>query len=251
MTKPILVLLTRRFAYAAGDVKTPSRRHGWTFAARGVTARLILCALLTFAGLALDGRVAIASSGAATPTELTEPIEQLNASLVKVMKAGRTLTFQQRYDLLTPAITRAFNLRLIVESAAAERWASLPPAQQQALIEAFQRYAVSLCASYFDDDEGERFELLPTTLKTEKGDPIVKVKIVPGNPGDDVHVLSYTMQKNGSAWQATDVVIDGFVSFAAVKQAELHAILWSQGAPALLARLQQLAAELSNRHTAR
>jgi len=64
-----------------------------------------------------------------------------------------------------------------------------------------------------------------------------------------VHVLSYTMQKSGSQWQAIDVVIDGFVSFAAVKQAELRAILLSKGAPALLTRLQQLAAEFSERAT--
>jgi phospholipid transport system substrate-binding protein len=196
--------------------------------------------------LVLCGYIAIARPSFAAPSELTEPIEQLNAGLLNVMKAGKNLTFQQRYDLLAPAIMRAFNLKLIVERAAGERWDSLPAAQQQALIETFQRYAVAMCASYFDDYAGERFELLPAT-KTEKGDPVVKVKILPGNPSDDTHVLSYTMQKNGPQWQAIDVVIDGFVSFTAVKEAELRAILLSKGAPALLARLQQLVAQLSDK----
>jgi phospholipid transport system substrate-binding protein len=214
--------------------------------ARGVSARLAPYVRVSFVGLVFCGQIAAASVSFAAPSELTDPIEQLNAGLLKVMKAGKTLTFQQRYDLLAPAIIRAFNLKFIVESAAGDRWASLAPVQQQALVETFQRYAVAICASHFEDYAGERFELLPAA-KTEKGDPVVKVKILPGNPSDDVHVLSYTMQKNGSEWQAIDVVIDGFVSFAAVKEAELRAILWSKGAPALLIRLQQLAEALSDK----
>ena len=207
---------------------------------RGIPAHLAWYVRASFVGLVFCGQIAVASFSFAAPSELTDPIEQLNAGLLKVMKAGKTLTFQQRYDLL------AVNLKFIVESAAGDRWGSLPPAQQQALVETFQRYAVAMCASHFGDYAGERFELMPAA-KTEKGDPVVKVKILPGNPSDDVHVLSYTMQKNGAEWQAIDVVIDGFVSFAAVKEAELRAILWSKGAPALLIRLQQLAEALSDK----
>jgi phospholipid transport system substrate-binding protein len=213
---------------------------------RGIPAHLAWYVRASFVGLVFCGQIAVASFSFAAPSELTDPIEQLNAGLLKVMKAGKTLTFQQRYDLLAPAIIRAFNLKFIMESAAGDRWGSLSPAQQQALVETFQRYAVAMCASHFGDYAGERFELLPAA-KTEKGDPVVKVKILPGNPSDDVHVLSYTMQKNGAEWQAIDVVIDGFVSFAAVKEAELRAILWSKGAPALLIRLQQLAEALSDK----
>jgi phospholipid transport system substrate-binding protein len=210
------------------------------------SARSAFCARLILVGLVFCGHLAAACLSFAAPSDLTEPIEQLNAGLLNVMKAGKSLTFQQRYDLLAPAITRAFNLKLIVESAAGARWGSVPAEQQKALVETFQRYAVALCASYFDDYAGERFEVLPAA-KTENGDLVVKVKVLPGKPSDDTHVLSYTMQKNGPQWQAVDVVMDGFVSFAAVKEAELHAILWSKGAPALLAQLQQMVARLSDK----
>ena len=221
------------------------RLRGRALGLRGGSTRLEPYRRLAFIGLVFCGQIAFASSSFATSTDLTAPIEQLNAGLLKVMKAGKTLTFQQRYDLLAPVIIRAFNLKFLVENAAGERWNALPPTQQQALVETFQHYAVAMCASYFDDYAGERFELLPAAT-TEKGDPVVKVKILPGNPSDDVHVLSYTMQKNGPDWQAIDVVMDGFVSFAAVKQAELRAILLSKGPAALLTRLQQLVADLSD-----
>ena len=246
MTKQTLPTLRGRIARAAVCPIKGLRDGAPAFNARGVSARLAWSLRASFVGLMFCGQIAFANLSFAGSSELTDPIEQLNAGVLKVMKAGKTLTFQQRYELLAPAIIRAVNLKFIVESAAGDRWASLPPAQQQALVETFQRYAVALCASHFEDYAGERFELLPAA-KTEKGDPVVKVKIVPGNPSDDVHVLSYTMQKNGPEWQAIDVVIDGFVSFAAVKEAELRAILWSKGAPALLSRLQQLAEGLADK----
>lgn len=242
--------LISRFACRAVGLTRWLTRRGRAPGVRGGSARLASCGRLAFIGLVLYGQFAIASSSFAASSDLTTPIEQLNAGLLKVMKAGKALTFQQRYDLLAPVIIRAFNLKFIVENAAGERWDALPPTQQQALVENFQHYAVAMCASYFDDYAGERFELLPAA-KTEKGDPVVKVKVLPGNPSDDVHVLSYTMQKNGSDWQAIDVVMDGFVSFAAVKQAELRAILLSKGPAALLTRLQQLVAELSDGHPAK
>jgi phospholipid transport system substrate-binding protein len=244
MAKQMPPTLNSRVAHSAVRWIKDLKGGDQGFAARGVAVRLGWRLRLSLVGLVFCGQVAVASFSFAAPSELTDPIEQLNAGLLKVMKAGKTLTFQQRYDLLAPAISRAVNLKFIMKSAAGDRWDSLPAAQQQALVETFQRYAVAMCASHFEDYAGERFELLPAA-KTEKGDPVVKVKIVPGNPRDDVHVLSYTMQKNGAEWQAVDVVIDGFVSFAAVKEAELRAILWSKGAPELLVRLQQLAEALS------
>lgn len=248
MAKQMPPTLNGRVAGAAVRWIEGLKSGGPALHACGVSAHLAWSVRASFVGLVLCGQIATASFSFAGPAELTDPIEQLNAGLLKVMMAGKTLTFQQRYDLLAPAIIRAFNLKFIVESAAGDRWNSLPPAQQQALVETFQRYAVAMCASHFGDYAGERFELLPAA-RTEKGDPVVKVKILPGNPSDDVHVLSYTMQKNGAEWQAIDVVIDGFVSFAAVKEAELRAILWSKGAPALLIRLQQLAEALSEKAT--
>lgn len=80
-----------------------------------------------------------------------------------------------------------------------------------------------------------------------EGRPGVKAKILPGNPTDDVHVLSYTLQRNGSDWQAIDVGMGGFVSFAAVKQTELRAVLWSKAALALRNRPQELATELADK----
>jgi phospholipid transport system substrate-binding protein len=243
----------QNLAARASDVNANADLVGWPRRRRCAryrqgTTHLLADTRSKFVCLAYCALVIVGGPGSTAASEVTEPIEQLDVVLLKVMKAGKALTFQQRYEALAPAITRAFNLDSVVQSAAGARWASLTSEQQKALTETFQRYAVSMCASHFNDYGGERFELLPEA-KTENGDPAVKVRILPGNQGDDVHVLSYTMQKNGSDWQAIDVVIDGFVSFAAVKKAELRSILWTEGATALLARLQRLTTELSDKNS--
>jgi phospholipid transport system substrate-binding protein len=192
--------------------------------------------------LALLDAVSPAHAGSA----LSAPIEEFNARLVQVMQAGKTLQFQQRYTLLASTITRTFDLAFLLQNAVGAHWAMLIPEQRAALNEAFQQYAVSLCAAYFDNYSGERFEIAGE-MKTSGGDPIVLVKIWPGDPKEDVHTLSYVMRQAGSEWRATDVVMDRQISLAALALAQIRALLSNHGDAGLLSRLQQTTTELSHR----
>jgi len=156
------------------------------------------------------------------------------------------MQFQQRYAVLAPTITRAFDLTFLMQSAIGAHWALLTVEQRTALIEAFQQYAVSLCAAYFDDYSGQRFEVLGET-KTSSGDPSILVKILPGDVTDDVHTLSYVMRQVGSEWKAMDVVMDRQISLAALVLDQIRALLSNYGDAGLLARLKQTTAELSQR----
>jgi len=193
--------------------------------------------------------LAVALFGAAYSAQaasaLSAPIEELNARFLAVMKAGKTMQFQQRYALLLPTITRVFDLTFLLQSAMGGHWALLTPEQRTALTEAFQQYAVSICAAYFDDYSGVRFEILGET-KTSDGDPIVLVKIWPGDVNDDVHTLGYVMRQAGAEWKAKDVVMDRQISLSTVALAQIRALLSNHGDAELLARLQQTTAELSH-----
>ena len=194
--------------------------------------------------LAAGFLAAVSSAQAASGP--TAPIDELNARFVQVMRAGKTLQFQQRYTLLAPTITRTFDLASLLQNAVGTHWATLIPEQRAALTEAFQQYAVSLCATYFDNYSGERFEIVGEA-KTSGGDSIVLVKIWPGDPKEDVHTLSYVMRQAGSEWRATDVVMDRQISLAALALAQIRALLSNHGDAGLLSRLQQTTTELSQR----
>jgi len=175
-------------------------------------------------------------------SEVTAPIEQLDAGLLQAMQAGKAAPFQPRYDLLAPLVTRAVDLDAILQGGVGPGWSSLPPDQQAALKAAFQHYSVATYVSHFDEFAGERFELYPPAAG---GDPVVRVKIVPGKPGDDTHVLGYVMRQTGGTWKAIDVTADSSISQVVAQQEEIRSLVRSSGPAGLLARLQQKTQELS------
>jgi phospholipid transport system substrate-binding protein len=177
---------------------------------------------------------------------VSAPIEELNDRFLQVMKAGKAIQFQQRYAILAPTITRTFDLPFLMQSAIGAHWASLTAEQRTGLIEAFEQYAVSLCATYFDGNSGQRFEIVGE-MKTSTGDPSILVKILPGDATDDVHTLSYVMRQAASEWKVIDVVMDRQISLAALALDQIRALLSNYGDAGLLARLQQTTAELSRR----
>src|SRR5579864_354809 len=187
------------------------------------------------------GAFALSFSRLAMASDVTAPIEQLDAGLLQVMKAGKGAPFQQRYDVLAPLVARAVELDGILQGGVGPTWTSLSPAQQAALKTAFQRYSIATYVSHFDEFAGERFELYPPAAA---GEPVVRVKIVPGKPGDDTHVLGYTMRQTPAGWKAVDVTADSSISQVVVQQEEIRSLVRSSGADGLLARLQQKTAEL-------
>jgi phospholipid transport system substrate-binding protein len=156
-----------------------------------------------------------AFSHLAIASDLTVPIEQLDAGLLQVMKAGKSAPFKQRYDVLAPLVTRAVDLDTILEGGVGPGWASLPSAEQAALKAAFQRYSIATYVSHFDDFAGERFDLYAPAAG---GNPVVQVKIVPGKLGDDTHVLRYAMRQTPDGWKAIDVTADSSISQVVAQQ---------------------------------
>jgi phospholipid transport system substrate-binding protein len=193
--------------------------------------RLLFCTGALLLGFS---RMAIAS-------DVTAPIEQLDAGLLQVMKAGKGVPFQQRYDVLAPLVIRAVELDGILQGGVGPTWVSLPPSQQEALKTAFQHYSIATYVSHFDEFAGERFELYPPAA----GDPVVRVKIVPAKPGDNTHLLGYTMRQAPVGWKVIDVTVDSTISQVVVQQEEIRSLIRSSGTDGLLARLQQKTTELS------
>ena len=187
-------------------------------------------------GLLLAVALLGAASDAFAASAVTAPIEELNDRFLQVMKASKTMQFQQRYAVLAPTIKRAFDLPFLMQSAIGTHWASLTAEQRTGLIEAFEQYAVSLCAAYFDDYSGQRFEIVGE-MKTSTGDPSILVKILPGDATDDVHTLSYVMRQAASEWKVIDVVMDRQISLAALALDQIRALLSNYGDAGLLARL--------------
>jgi phospholipid transport system substrate-binding protein len=170
----------------------------------------------------------------------TAVIEHFYADLLAVMKAGRQLSFNDRYSRLTPAISRAFNLALMSRIAVGPDWAKFQPPQQQRISDAFSRYTISIWANRFDDYSGERFEVDPNPTANTNGS-LIKSRLIKAN-GERVG-LDYLMRQS-PAWQVIDVYLSGTVSELATRRSEFASVLQREGADGLVRLLEARIASL-------
>ena len=169
-------------------------------------------------------------------------IQHFYDALLSVMKEGKHLSFEQRYQRLAPVISQAFNLPLMSRLAVGPEWAKLQPAQQQALTDAFSRYTISVYANRFDDYSGERFAVDPNPTTNANG--VVVQSSLTKTDGEKV-VLNYLMRQGaGGAWQVIDVYLSGTISELATRRSEFATTLQQGGADALVKLLEQRIAAL-------
>jgi len=169
-------------------------------------------------------------------------IERFYAQLLAVMKEGKRLTFDQRFQRLAPAVAQTFDLGLMTRIAVGPGWTQIAADQQQRLAGAFTRYTISNYARRFDDWGGERFEVSPTTTANANG-VIVDSRIIKSN-GEPV-TLKYLMHQDGAgAWKVMDVYLSGTVSELAARRSEFASVLQRSGADGLVRMIDEKTAAL-------
>jgi phospholipid transport system substrate-binding protein len=186
--------------------------------------------------------VLLGPAGGAIASEVTAPVEQLQAGLIEIMKAGKAAPFRQRYETIGPVIGRTFDLQVILRQVVGLRWTTLPPDQQAALEEAFRRYTIASYVANFDGYSGERFEVLPS-VTVVGANRVVETRIVPAS--GQAHVLAYVMQQTSGGWRVVDVLADGSISRVAAQRSEIRSVLADGGGTGLLVSLRRKTAELS------
>ena len=162
-------------------------------------------------------------------------------TLLNTMKNGRSLGQSGRYARLAPVVDRVFDVPSMTRLAIGSSWASLPPAQQEQLTEAFRHYIAATYADRFDSWSGEQLQV--TGEQPYNGNVIVQTKIV--KPNGEATTLNYMMRQNQGSWQISDVYLDGTISQLAVQRSEFNSILRREGIEGLVMALNRKADLLS------
>jgi phospholipid transport system substrate-binding protein len=207
-------------------------------------SRRTLFAVAAIAALIASFDPARAQSAAPTPAGAgpVQTIQSFYGGLLAEMKAAKGLSFDQRYQLLQPAIERTFDLPLMTRIAIGPEWVNLPAAEQQDLAAAFARYTISTYASQFDGYSGERFVVDPTPVSNPNG-VIVESQLIQSD--DKPVALNYLMRRGASGmWQIIDVYLSGTISELATRRSEFVAVLQRDGAKGLVRLLESRAAAL-------
>ena len=190
-------------------------------------------------GIVTVAAVAPREDAAAADADAVAPIQALNQGLAAAMRAGKQTPFAQRYASLAPMIERAFDLTAILKASVGLRWASLPPADQQKLLDVFRKFTVSSYVANFDQFGGEKIEITPVS-RSIGGDQVVGTQIVSG----ETTPIDYVMHKGPDGWRAIDVLLNGSISQVAVNRSDWRALL-ATGAGPLIDSLQRRTATLS------
>jgi len=187
---------------------------------------------------ALLAALAPLAAHAADP-DVQAPIQALLQALTQVAAAVRATPFAQRFNTLAPAVERSFDLPAILQLSVGPRWASLPPPEQQSLLDAFRKFTIASYVANFDGRE--RFEMLADS-RSIGADQVVATRVIP-NGGEPTRI-DYVMRRTAQGPRAVDVLLNGSISQVAVYRSDWRSSLAS-GAGPLIANLQGKVASLS------
>jgi len=194
---------------------------------RGKIAGLCIALLLSL-GISAERAGALAA-------DAQDNVRSFYGTLLTTMKDGRTLGQSGRYARLAPVVDRVFDVPSMTRLAVGSSWATLPPAQQQQVTEAFRHYVAATYADRFDSYSGEQLQV--NGERPYNADVIVQTKIVKSN-GEET-TLNYLMRQNRGSWQISDVYLDGTISQVAVQRSEFNAVLRREGVDGLVMALSR------------
>jgi phospholipid transport system substrate-binding protein len=176
-----------------------------------------------------------AESAAALAVNPQDNVRGFYDTLLTTMRNGPTLGQSGRYARLAPVVDRVFDVSSMTRLAVGPTWATLPPAQQQQLIDAFRHYVAATYADRFDSYSGQQLQV--TGERPYNADVIVRTKIVKSD--GDTTTLDYLMHQNQGSWQISDVFLDGTISQLAIQRSEFHSILRREGVDGLVMALNR------------
>lgn len=162
-------------------------------------------------------------------------VEEFQNGLIDVMKQGKELGFQGRYDKLDAAVKKSHDLPKIARIVVGKQWEELTSEQQAKLEAVFSQLSVSAYAHNFKDFSGESFSFI-SEEETGRGGVVIhsNLKI----PGEKDVKFDYMMKKKDDAWQIINIIADG-VSDLALKRSDYTSVLSREGFDALIAKINE------------
>jgi phospholipid transport system substrate-binding protein len=178
----------------------------------------------------------------AAPTDPAAIVEELNATLLDVMKNAEPLGYAGRRDKIAPAVDRAFDVPFMAEKVIGRHWAQLSDPERTRWVALFREFLAANWAGRFDRYSGQTFEALgaePSAFDTM----MVRTRLV--NPGDENVDLNYRLHKIEPGWRVVDVVLKGTVSELALRRSDYTAVIDRAGFEALATYLREKIAALA------
>lgn len=198
---------------------------------------------LSLAGAAPAGAMLALTLTAPALAQAGDPaittVEGLDNGLLAIMHAGAAAGQAGRERQIAPVVDRSFDLALMTRLSVGPAWLSFSPRDQAALVTAFRAMTIAQYAHNFDGWEGQRFTVTPQVM-TRGLDKVVRTNLA--SSGADGEALNYRLREIDGQWKIIDVYYRNDISQLSTRRSDFAAVLANGGASALIARLNQLAA---------
>ena len=196
---------------------------------------------LSLAAMFLVTALLASAAKAEAPDPAVQQVQTFYNVLLDSMKHAKELRMKGRYEKLKPVTEQSFDfpdmVRFVVGSS---NWATMPAADQQALLVAFERMTIANYASNFSSYDGEKFVVDP--VATARGtDRVVQSKLV---TKDQTVPFGYRMRQTGGSWKIVDIYLNGYISQLAVQRSDFALTLAAGGASGLVKKLNALTDKL-------
>jgi len=182
-------------------------------------------------------RVAIPADDSQAPG--TAVVEQLQGTLLDVMKNADQLGVEGRYAKLEPVITATHDFDYVTPRVFGEDWKQLSDDQKKTVQDLYRRASIMTIARQFDGYHGERFEIIDEK-PTSNGERLVRSEMRQPS-GDAVH-FNYLLREGDGQWRIINTVYDG-VSGVTMDRSRYQPLLQQKGADALIAQLRKEAGQ--------
>jgi phospholipid transport system substrate-binding protein len=179
--------------------------------------------------------LALLSGGALAAEEsATQALQARDAEIRAALPPqGAEVTPQVR-KRLEAIVTRAVDLRGMVEASMGKHWATTPEKQRKRLVAAFENRFRSTSGKEFDTYRSTQLEYRP---EVDEGGGVVQVPtkvVVKGEPTE----IAYRMRRGASGWRIVDIVVDS-VSTVENYRSSFARVIQKEGVDGLIRRLER------------
>lgn len=182
--------------------------------------------------------VAGTANSAPLPDRASAQIDVLDGALIS---AGRAATMRERATVLSPIVSRMFNVGVMARFVVGGAWAQMARPDQEAVVAALARYMTARLGHEFANAPNVTLTIDPV-VQVRGEDEVVRTVLVESGQAPD-H-LDYRMREYAGAWKVIDVYYNG-VSELTTRRADLAATLATGDTRALVARIDATTAGFS------
>ena len=191
--------------------------------------KLLIIPLLLLSALSSHAQEAAQE---AAPEEIVNRLETL---LINNMKAGESLTFEERFDRLRPLVEDIMAVDRMGRYLFGREWAAFDKQQRERFKSAFLDLSAATYAGQFKEFGGERFD--PVEVQQQGEDRVVVRRQLTTGSGKKI-AFDYLMTHSDDGWQIVTIITDG-VSDLAVKRSQYRRLLADQDFDSVVARIRE------------